>query len=398
MPSVSAESLQAASGRRRGFRWDGILFALAIAETCIVSRWSAIRPRNRRRGSPAVPERDGSWGGAATTATDRVMCMAYAFVGFGLILLIIGSEAVLRGGTGLSRNIGLSPLLIGLLVVSIGTGAPEMVVSLQATLRQAPDLALGTIIGSNIVNLLLVLGLGALIRPIPASPNMVLRDGGVLILSSVTLLALVEAGSVPRGGGLALLGGFAVYVVICFLTDWRRPPLDSGAQARALSSGDRAMTPAVNTILLLFGLACLNFGGSYVVDGSLAIARFNHVPEEVIGLTLVAVGSSLPELATTVTASIRGHSSLAAGNLIGSNIVNILLALGLAASVRPLTLSHQVAGMDIYVMTAAAVVVPLVMASRWRLSRGRGVFLVLAYLSYLGFLAWRQGLVPAGIL
>ncbi|MBU6472451.1 MAG: sodium:calcium antiporter, partial [Alphaproteobacteria bacterium] len=116
------------------------------------------------------------------------------------------------------------------------------------------------------------------------------------------------------------------------------------------------------------------------------------------GLTLVAVGSSLPELATTVTASIRGHSSLAAGNLIGSNIVNILLALGLAASVRPLTLSHQVAGMDIYVMTAAAVVVPLVMASRWRLSRGRGVFLVLAYLSYLGFLAWRQGLVPAGIL
>ena len=319
--------------------------------------------------------------------------MAYAFVGFGLILLVIGSEAVLRGGVGLSRNIGLPPLLIGLLVVSIGTAAPELVVSLQAALRRAPDLALGTVIGSNIINILLILGLGALIRPIPASPKIVLRDGGALVLSSVALLALVEVGRIPRGCGLVLLGGFAVYVVICFLTDWRRPTPDSGAEARVLSRGDRATTPALSIIFLLFGLACLYFGGGYVVDGGLAVARFYHVSEAAIGLTLVAVGSSLPELATTIVASIRGQSSLAAGNLIGSNIVNVLLALGLTASIRPLTVSADVAGADVYVMTAAAVVVPLFLASRWRLTRGQGFSLVLAYLAYLGFVAWRQGLV-----
>ena len=320
--------------------------------------------------------------------------MAYAFVGFGLILLIIGSEAVLRGGVGLSRNIGLSPLLIGLLIVSIGTSAPELVVSLQSALRQAPDLALGTVIGSNIINILFVLGLGALMRPIPASPKTVLRDGGALVLSSVALLALAEAGRIPRACGLVLLGGFAVYVLVCFLTDWRRPAPDSGAQARVRAHGDQVLTPAVSIILLLFGLACLYFGGGYVVDGGLAVARFYHVPEEVIGLTLVAFGSSLPELATTVTASLRGQSSLAAGNLIGSSIVNILLVLGLTASIRPLTVSAQVAGVDIYVMTAAAVLLPLLLASRWRLTRGQGLFLVVAYLAYLGFVAWRQGLVP----
>ncbi|MDE3116680.1 MAG: sodium:calcium antiporter, partial [Pseudomonadota bacterium] len=192
--------------------------------------------------------------------------MAYAFVGFGLFLLIVGSEAVLRGGVGLSRNLGFSPLLIGLLVVSIGTAAPELVVSLQSALRQAPDLALGTVIGSNIVNILLILGLGALIRPIPVSPKTVLRDGSALVLSSIALLALAEAGRIPRSCGLVLLGGFAVYLLVCFLTDWRRPTPDSSAQARALSRGDLVSTPAVSIILLLFGLACLYFGGGYMVD------------------------------------------------------------------------------------------------------------------------------------
>ncbi len=323
--------------------------------------------------------------------------MAYAFVGFGLFLLIIGSGAVLRGGIGLSRNIGLSPLLIGLLVVSIGTSAPELVVSLQSALRQAPDLALGTVIGSNIVNILLILGLGALLRPIPVSPKTVLRDGGVLVLSSFALLALAEAGRISRACGLVLLGGFVLYVLVCFLTDWRRPTQDSGAQALVLSRGDQVLRPPVSIILLLFGLACLYFGGGYVVDGGLAVARFYRVPEAVIGLTLVAVGSALPELATTVTASIRGQSSLAAGNLIGSNIVNILLVLGLTASIRPLTVSAQVTGVDIYVMTAAAVLLPLLLASRWRLTRGQGLFLVVAYLAYLGFVAWRHGLMPSGL-
>lgn len=320
--------------------------------------------------------------------------MAYAFVGFGLILLIIGSESVLRGGVGLSRIVGLSPLLIGLLIVSAGTSAPEMVVSLQAAVRGAPDLALGNIVGSNIVNILLILGIGAVLRPIPVSPKTVLRDGGALVAASIALFVLFERGAISHRNGWMLLAGFAAYAVISFFTEWRRPLPDGGAEVRA---GGRELSPAMSTILLLFGLACLYFGGGYVVDGGLAIARFYHVPQAVIGLTVVAIGSSLPELATTIVASLRGHSSIAAGNLIGSNVFNILFVLGLTVLVRPLTVSREMAGADIYVMTAVAVLLPVMLASRWRLTRAQGAFLVLSYLVYLGFVAWRQGLLSAVI-
>lgn len=324
--------------------------------------------------------------------------MAYGFVGFGLLLLIIGSESVLRGGVGLSKTFGLSPLLIGLLIVSTGTSTPELVVSLQGALRNAPDLALGNIIGSNIINILLILGLGALIRPIPTSPKIVLRDGGTLIAASAALFALVEAGTIGRTDGWLLLGGFAAYVVVAFITDWRRPSPLCGAEARAQARGDTEPTPAMSAILLAFGLACLYFGGGYVVTGGVALANLHHVPQAVIGLTVVALGSSLPELATTMAAAIRGQTAIAVGNLIGSSIFNILLILGLTAVVHPLSVSPLVAHADIYVMLAAAAILPLMLASRWRLTRGQGVFLILGYVAYLAFVLWRQGYLPAGLL
>jgi len=324
--------------------------------------------------------------------------MAYAFVGFGFLLLIIGSESVLRGAVGLSKTFGLSPLLIGLLVVSTGTSAPEMVVSLQSALHAAPDLALGNIVGSNIANILLILGIGAVMRPIPASPKIVMRDGGTLIAASVILLVLVESGTIGRRDGWMLLAGFAVYVVVSFVTDWRRPSPLCGSEVRALARRDGEPTPAMSTIILIFGLACLYFGGGYVVNGAVVLARLYHVPQAVIGLTLVAVGSSLPELATTMVAALRGQTALAIGNLIGSNIFNILLVLGLTATVHPLSVSPLVARADIYVMMAAAVALPLMLASRWRLTRPQGVFLVLGYAVYLAFVAWRLGYVPAGLL
>lgn len=317
--------------------------------------------------------------------------MAYAFVGFGLVLLIIGSESVLRGGVGLSKAFGLSPLLVGLLVVSAGTSAPELVVSLQSALHGAPALAMGNIVGSNIVNLLLILGVAAVIRPIPTSPKIVLRDGGALVVASVALVVLAWTGSITRCDGWMLLAGFAAYVAISFVTDWRRPSLPGGAEAHAQAQGGWEPTRAMSMILMIFGLACLFFGGGYVVDGAVALARVYHVPQAIIGLTLVAVGSSLPELATTAVASLRGHTSLAIGNLIGSNIFNILMVVGVTAAVHPLDVSHTVAGTDIFVMMAAAVILPLMLATRWRLTQPQGAFLVLCYVAYLGLLAWRQG-------
>lgn len=324
--------------------------------------------------------------------------MAYAFVGFGLLLLVIGSESVLRGGVGISKSFGLSPLLIGLLVVSTGTSTPEMVVSLQGALHGAPDLALGNVVGSNIANILLILGIGAVMRPIPASPKIVMRDGGTLIAASVILLVLVESGTIGRGDGWMLLAGFAVYVVVSFVTDWRRPSPLCGSEVRALARGGGEPTPAMSMIILIFGLACLYFGGGYVVNGAVVLARLYQVPQAVIGLTLVAVGSSLPELATTIAAAIRGQTALAIGNLIGSNIFNILLVLGLTATVHPLTVSPLIAHTDIYVMMSAAAALPLMLASRWRLTRGQGAFLVLGYIVYLAFMAWRLGYLPASLL
>ena len=323
--------------------------------------------------------------------------IAYAFVGFGLVLLIIGSESVVRGGVGLSKSFGLSPLLIGLLVVSAGTSAPELVVSLQGALHGAPAIALGNIVGSNLVNILLILGLGAMMRPIPASPKIVLRDGGVLVASTAALLYLVNSGKITRIDGWALLGGFVAYVVLCFVTDWRRSPLHCTGEARMRARGDGEPTPAMSVILLIFGLVCLFFGGGYVVDGGIAVARVYHVPQAVVGLTLIAVGSSLPELATTIAASVRGETALAVGNLIGSNIFNILLVLGLTSSVHPLAVDHLVSGIDLSAMMAAAVGLPLLLASRWQLTRMQGVFLILCYVLYLGALAWREGYLPGDI-
>lgn len=325
---------------------------------------------------------------------------AYAFVVFGLVLLVIGSEAVLRGGIGLSKSFGLSPLLIGLLVVSAGTSAPEMVVSLEGALHGAPDLVLGNVIGSNLVNILLILGIGAMMRPIPTSPKVVLRDGGVLVASSVALFAMVRAGTITTENGWMLLAGFGAYVLLSFFTDLRRVPAHCTGEARARAHDPERErgepTLGMSAIILIFGLACLYFGGAYVVDGGVAVARLHHVPQAVVGLTLIAFGSSLPELVTTIVAAIRGHTSIAVGNLIGSNIFNILLVLGTTAVIHPLAVSPLVTGVDIYLLLGSAIALPVMLARRWGLGRAQGALLALSYLIYLGFLAWRLGYVPLG--
>ena len=323
--------------------------------------------------------------------------MAYVFIGFGLVLLVIGSESVLRGGVELSKFLGLSPLVIGLLIVSAGTSTPELVVSLQAVLHDAPGLALGNVVGSNIVNLLLVLGFGALLRPIATSRKVVLRDGGMLIAATLVLIAFVETGTMTRLDGLALLVGFVAYVALAYVTDRKPPPQARAGEAVPGAGAREALLAAMNVVFLVFGLVCLYFGGGYVVNGGVAVAQMYHIPPAVIGLTVVALGSSMPELATTIVAAIRGHTALAIGNLIGSNIFNILLVLGVTASVRPFAVSPLVARGDIFVMATAAIARPLVLALRWRLTRPQGGGLVLSYFAYLGFVAWRMGYFPLAL-
>lgn len=324
--------------------------------------------------------------------------MAYWFLGGGLVLLLFGSEAIVGGGVALSRALNLTPLVIGLLVITAGTSAPEFAVSLQAAQAGAPDIALANIVGSNILNLLLILGLAAMIRPLPSSPKVVLRDGGAMLVSAAALALMVRGGTITRFEGLAMLATFVLYLAVTFFSDWRRSAEHSVPCARAvqrLQAG--APSGAAGLFLLLFGLVGLAVGAHFTVAGAEAIARDFAFPQWLVGLTIVAFGASVPELVVTVVAAARGQTQLAIGHLIGSNVFNTLGALGATAALVPLNVNPALSGDLLAMAAASALIVPL-LVSRWRLSRPRGALLVLAYACYLVFLAWRQGLLTPAMI
>jgi cation:H+ antiporter len=316
--------------------------------------------------------------------------MVYGFLGFGFVLLILGSEAALHGSIGVSRALGLSPLLLGLLVISTASSAPELFVSLQAVHHNAPDIAIGNIVGSNIVNVLLIMGLGALIRPMPSPPKVVFRDGGTLLAASLALLVMAQTGTISRQFGYALLAGFVAYLVLAFATDWRRPSHNSVAECRAHSHTGN-VSGGVGLFLLLFGLVCLFFGANFIIDGAVAMASDYRIPQATIGLTVVALGASLPELAIIFIAAARGRSDIAVGQLIGASIFNILFVLGVTAAIHPIAFTSIIANVDALVMAGAALLLIPLLASSWRLTRARGFILILCYAGYGVFLASRLG-------
>ena len=316
--------------------------------------------------------------------------MEYLLAVVGLALLFGGGEALVRGGIGLSRLLGFSPLVIGLVIMSAGTSAPELLVALRSVLAGHPDIATGNIIGSNIANLLLILGIAALIRSIPTSPKVVFRDGATMLFASIAFVIFAWDGTITAFDSGLLLLGLLLFMIMSFGLDWRRPSPHSVFTTRAAtrSNGDLPLT--MSLFYVAIGVALLYFGAGLLLDGSLAIARHFGWPEALAGLTLVAVGTSLPELIVTVRATMKGQAGLAVGNLIGSNIFNILGVLGITAAVRPVSVAPMLAHQDALVMTvAAAALLPLLMP-QWRLSQRSGLGLVIGYAAYLLFLAARQ--------
>jgi cation:H+ antiporter len=324
--------------------------------------------------------------------------MAYWFLGGGLVLLLFGSEAVVRGGVAMARALNVPPLVIGLLVVTAGTSAPEFAVSLQAASAGSPDIALANVVGSNILNLLLILGLAALIRPLPSPPKVVLRDGGAMLFAAVALALMAMTGGITRIAGVAMLCAFALYLVVSFFSDWRRSAEHSVPCARAIQrlQGDTASGTA-GVFVFLFGLVGLAVGAHFTVAGAVAVAREFHLSEAMIGLTVVALGASVPELVVTLVAAARGHTQIAIGHLIGSNVFNTLGAIGLTAALFPLRVNPAL-GVDLLAMAAASALLLPMLATHWRLTRPRGALLLLSYAGYLVFLAWRQGWVTPAMI
>jgi len=303
--------------------------------------------------------------------------MIWALFVLGLAGLFLGGDWLVRGASGIARGLGVPPLVIGLTIVGFGTSAPEMLVSVQAALAGAGGIAIGNVLGSNIANILLILGIAALMGPIAAPFARLRADLAWMTGSALLLVPLFLDGRLTRAEGGLLALGIAVYLALAFR---RRDIAETGQ--------DEAVAPMLPAVLrTLAGLVLLILGARLMVDASVGIARAFGVSEAVIGLTIVAVGTSLPELAASVAAALKGARDIAIGNVIGSNIFNILAILGVSALVAPLAVAPGFLMRDLPVMLGVSVLLCLALALRGRLGRGGGAGLLGGYGLYLGAMA-----------
>ncbi|NTW28318.1 MAG: calcium/sodium antiporter [Coriobacteriia bacterium] len=299
----------------------------------------------------------------------------------GLLLLVIGAEGLVRGSTALALRLGVTSLVIGLTIVAFGTGSPEFVLSVQAARAGNGGLALGNIVGSNISNIALVLGIAALVKPMRVRSELILREVPLMIAVTLVLGGMLLDGSLSRLDGLLLVLGAVAYTVFSYSAAKRGEGRAIEAEFdEALVSPKRRLS--VDLILLATGLAALLLGANMLLKGAVFIAETLGISQVVIGLTIVAIGTSLPELATSVTSAIRGEADVAFGNVIGSNILNILAVLGVAALIRPFDV-EGLRATDLAVMVASAV---LLLPLMWRgsvLNRWEGAGLLCGYVVYL---------------
>lgn len=300
----------------------------------------------------------------------------------GLVLLYFGGEGLIRGSSSLALRLGLTPLVVGLTVVAFGTSAPELVVSVKAAMAEQGAIAIGNVIGSNTLNIGLILGLTALICPLKVQNQILKLDAPIMIVVSLLALWILSDLDVGRVEGAVLVSGLLAYVVFTVLYARRMKPSAAVTEEYAEAVHTTGGSVGRDVLYVLGGLALLVAGARFMVDGSVGFARLFGVSEAIIGLTIVAVGTSLPELVTCVVAAMKNEPDIALGNIIGSNIFNILGILGGAALVKPMT-GGGIQMMDIYVCIGFALVLLPVMRTGNRLSRLEGVLLLVAYVGYL---------------
>lgn len=302
----------------------------------------------------------------------------------GLALLVVGSEALIRGSLGAARRLGVSPLLSGLVILGFGTSAPELIVSIDAAVNGRPDIAIGNVVGSNIANVLLILGICALITPLSVRPLALRRDAVTVVAASILFLILVGGSALEQTDALIFLLALFAYLSWAYYTERSSPALLGElhkAEAEELSMVPKTVFWIVAAVPL--GLLLLIGGSRVLLTGAVGIADHLGVSEAVIGLTLVAVGTSLPELSISVIAAIRRHADVAVGNILGSNIFNLLGILGISALLQPLPVHARILQFDQWVMLGAALLLMLFLYTGRRLSRLEGGALLVGYSIYV---------------
>lgn len=308
----------------------------------------------------------------------------------GLALLIIGAEILVRGASRLAAAFGISPLVIGLTVVAFGTSSPELAVSVQSALAGQADIALGNVVGSNIFNILFILGISALIIPLVVAQQLVRLDVPIMIGVSVLVYLFGLNGQISRLEGLLLFAGIVAYTG--FLIRQSRKETKEVQEEYAQEFGDGKPRGAgqylLNLVLVVAGLALLVLGARWLVDSAVSLAQALGLSELIIGLTIVAAGTSMPEVATSIVAAIRGERDIAVGNVVGSNIFNLLAVLGLTSLVAPDGVPVPAAALafDLPVMTAVAVACLPVFFTGFRIARWEGALFLGYYAAYVLYL------------
>jgi cation:H+ antiporter len=308
----------------------------------------------------------------------------------GFLLLVAGAQLLVKGAARLALRLGLPPLVVGLTVVAYGTSAPEAAVSWRAALLGQSDIALGNVVGSNILNVLLILGGSALITPLAVSRRLVRVDVPLLLALSLAVYAVALSGSIGRLSGLALLGLAGGYTWFTLRESRASDPPEVRRDLEA-GAGEPSGPLAWNLALVTAGFATLVLGARWLVRASVELARSAGVSELVIALTIVALGTSLPEVATSFVAAARGQRDIAVGNVVGSNIFNLVVVLGGCAALSPggIAVSPAALGFDLPLMLGVAAVSLPFLASGYRLDRREGTLLLLAYAAYTTYLVAR---------
>lgn len=320
----------------------------------------------------------------------------------GLALLVLGGELLVRGAVAVAERLGMSPLLIGLTLVGFGTSMPELVTSVQAAMAGSPGIAVGNIVGSNIANILLILGLSAVITPVAVQSNALRRDGVVVVLTALLFSIIAFTYALDRVTGVIFVGLLAAYIIYAYRQETQPVAAMDGHtsafekaeaydelhdgpirhQSAAKTWADK-LGPILPLVMALAGLAIVVLGGKLLVDGAIGIARSYGLSEAVIGLTVVAIGTSMPEFVTSVVAAVRKHGDVALGNIMGSNVYNILGIGGVTALISPTEVPREIASFDNMVMIAASAALFAVAWSGFRISRLEGAALLAGYVTYI---------------
>ncbi len=315
------------------------------------------------------------------------MTITLLFLLLGLVLLYFGAEGLVRGSASLALRLGIGPLLVGLTVVAFGTSAPEMMVSVKAAYMGQGDISVGNVVGSNICNIGLILGFSALIVPIKVASQIVRVDTPIMIAVTALAIAVLYDGSLSRTEGIVFFLLLIVYIVFSIRLA-KKQAADPLAQEFSDEVKISKSGVAIDVLMVIGGLVMLVFGAQFLVDAAIEIAKAFGLSEAVIGLTIVAIGTSLPEFATSLIAAIKKEADIAVGNIVGSNIFNILGILGLSATITPLS-SAGITGLDLGVMAVFALALWIFSRSGQSISRIEGVVLILAYGGYIAWLVSR---------